>query len=86
MPAIRCAYEKMNAKCQMHYRLREFANPSRPLLYPFVHIDMDTLSQSLTRFSKYIQSQIYFILFISLYALMTATHVNILDKEAVANM
>ena len=28
--AIRCAYEKMNAKYQMHYRLRELANPSRP--------------------------------------------------------
>ena len=47
----------MNAKFQMHYRLREFANPSRPPLYPTVHIDMDTLSQSLTRFSKYIKSQ-----------------------------
>ena len=57
LPAIRCDYEKMNAKFQMHYRLREFANPSRPPLYPTVHIDMDTLSQSLTRFSKYIKSQ-----------------------------
>ena len=57
LPAIRCEYEKMNAKFQMHYRLREFANPSRPPLYPTVHIDMDTLSQSLTRFSKYIKSQ-----------------------------
>ena len=56
-PAIRCEYEKMNAKFQRHYRLREFANPSRPPLYPTVHIDMDTLSQSLTRFSKYIKSQ-----------------------------
>ena len=57
VPAIRCGYEKMNAKFQMHYRLREFANPSRLPLYPTVHIDMDTLSQSLTRFSKYIKSQ-----------------------------
>ena len=47
----------MNAKFQMHYRLREFANPSHPPLYPTVHIDMDTLSHSLTRFSKYIKSQ-----------------------------
>ena len=54
LPAVRCEYEKMNAKYQMHYtsRLRELANPSRPLLYPIVHIAMDTLSQSLTRFSK----------------------------------
>ena len=58
LPAIRCEYEKMNAKFQMHRRLREFANPSRPPLYPTVHIDMDTLSQSLTRFSKYIKSQL----------------------------
>ena len=48
---------KRNAKFQMHYRLREFANPSRPPLYPTVHIEMDTLSQSFTRFSKYIKSQ-----------------------------
>ena len=32
-------------------------NPSRPPLYPIVHIDGDTLSQSLTRFSKYLKSQ-----------------------------
>ena len=57
LPAIRCEYEKMNAKYQMHYRLREFANPSRPPLYLIVHIDGDTLSQSLTRFSKYLKSQ-----------------------------
>ena len=47
----------MNAMCQMHYRLRELANPSRPPLYPIVHIDGDTLSQSLTRFTKYLKSQ-----------------------------
>ena len=56
LPAIRCEYEKMNA-IQMHYRLRELANPFRPPLYPIVHIDGDTLSQSLTRFSKYLKSQ-----------------------------
>ena len=33
LPAIWCEYKKMNAKFQMHYRLREFANPSRPRLY-----------------------------------------------------
>ena len=57
LPAIRCEYEKMNAKYQMHYRLRELGNPSRPPLYPIVHVDGDTLSQSLTRFSKYLKSQ-----------------------------
>ena len=57
LPAIRGEHDKIEAKYQMHYRLRELANPSRPPLYPVVHIDMDTLSQSLTRFSKYIKSQ-----------------------------
>ena len=54
--AIRCEYEKIYAKYQMHYRLRELANPSRLPLYPIVHIDGDTLSQSLTRCSKYLES------------------------------
>ena len=83
LPAIRCEYEKMNAKFQMHYRLREFENPSRPRLYPTVHIDMDTLSQSLTRVSKYIKSQ-----FISSYSFhcISATLVKIVDKDAVSNM
>ena len=48
---------RINAKYQMHYRLRELANPSRRPLYPIVHIDGDILSQSLTRFSKYLKSQ-----------------------------
>ena len=41
----------------MPRRLRELANPSHPPLYPIVHIDVDTLSQSLTRYSKYLKSQ-----------------------------
>ena len=69
--AIRCEYDKRNTKYQMHYNfLRELANPSRPPSYPIVHIDMDTLSQSLTRFSKYLKSQ-----FISSYSF----HCNIDD-------
>ena len=73
LPAIRSEYEKINAKYQMHCRLRELANPSRPPLYPIVHIDGDTLSQSLTRFSKYLKSQ-----FISFYSF----HCNINDFYA----
>ena len=73
LPAIRCEYGKINAKYQMHYRLRELANPSCPPLYPIVHIDGDTLSQSLTRFSKYLKSQ-----FISSYTF----HCNINDCYA----
>ena len=49
LPTIRCEYTKINANYQMHYRLRELSNPSCPPLYPIVHIDMDTLFQSLTR-------------------------------------
>ena len=56
LPAIRCEYRKINAKYQIHYRLRELANLFRPPLYPIVHIDGDTLSQSLTRFSEYLMS------------------------------
>ena len=41
----------------MHCRLRELAYPSRPPLYTIIHIDIDTLSQSLTKFSKYLKSQ-----------------------------
>ena len=63
LPAIRCEYEKINAKYEMHYRLRELANPSRPPLHPIVHIDGDTLSQSLFQIP---QVSIYFILLISL--------------------
>ena len=44
LPAIRCQYENINSKYQMHYRLRELANSSRPPFYPIVHIDGDTFS------------------------------------------
>ena len=70
LSAIRCEYEKMNAKYQMHYRLRELANPSRPPLYPIVYIDGDTLSQFFTRFSKHLKSQ---------YILSCPFHCNIND-------
>ena len=48
----------MNAQYQMHCRSRELANPSRPPLYPTVHIDMDTLSQSFTRYRHIISYQL----------------------------
>ena len=63
LPAIWCEYEKTNAKKQMHYRLREFVNPSRPPLYPIVHIDRDTLSYKIIQIPKV---PIYLILFNSL--------------------
>ena len=36
LPVIMCEYKKNEPKHQMHYKLRELANPSRPPLYPFV--------------------------------------------------
>ena len=37
LPAIRCEFGKLNAKYQMHFRLRELANPSNPPLYPNIN-------------------------------------------------
>ena len=56
LPSTRCS-GSVSMKTRMHYILRELANPSRPPLCPLVEIDMDTLSQFLTRFSKYLKSQ-----------------------------
>ena len=57
LPAIRCEFGKLNAKYQMHFRLRELANPSNPPLYPNISIDNDVTSRSLTGFSKHIKSK-----------------------------
>ena len=70
---------KLMQSILMNYRLRDLANPSRSLLYPIVHIDGNTLSQSLTEFSKYLKSQ--FILSYSFHCNTTATHVNIHDRD-----
>ena len=48
LPAIRCEFGKLNAKYQMHFRLRELANPSNPPLYPNINIDNDVTTRSLT--------------------------------------
>ena len=85
LPAIRCEYENINAKYQMHYRLRELANPSRPPLYPIVHIDGDTLSQSLTRFSKYLKFNLFHLTHFTV-ILMITTHVNFHDREVKSSM
>ena len=57
LPAIRCEFEKNNSKYQMHFRLREFASPSNPPLYPNIDISDDILSQSLSCFAKYVKSK-----------------------------
>ena len=57
LPAIRCEFGKLNAKYQMHFRLRELANPSNPPLYPNINIDNDVTTKSLTGFPKHIKSK-----------------------------
>ena len=87
LPAIRCEYEKMNAKYQMHYRLRALANPSRPPLYPIVHIDGDTLLylNLLLDFLNTSSLNLFYLIHFTV-ILMTATHVNIHDWEVISNM
>ena len=61
LPAIRCEFGKLNAKYEMHFRLRELANPP---LDPYINIDNDATIKSMTGFSKHIKSK-----FISGYSL-----------------
>ena len=86
LPAIRCEYEKINAKYQMHYRLRELANPSRLPLYPIVHIDGDIHYLNLLLDFLNTSSLNLFYLIHFTVILMTATHVNIHDWEVISNM
>ena len=57
LPAIRCEFGKLNTKYQMHFRLRELANPSNPPLYPNMMYPNDVTTRSLTGFSKHIKSK-----------------------------
>ena len=54
LPDVRCEFGKLNAKYQIHLRLRELAIPSNPPIYPLTDINDDTLSKSLSYFSDYI--------------------------------
>ena len=58
LPAIRCEFGAMNAKYQMHLRLREQANPSNPPLYPPMLINVNTLNMSAQRFSDYLKTEV----------------------------
>ena len=58
LPAIRCEFGAMNAKYQMHLRLRELANPSNPPLYPPMLINVNTLNMSAQRFSDYLKTEV----------------------------
>ena len=55
LPAIRCEFGEMNAKYQMQLRLRDLASPANPPKYPSIHINEDTLSTSIHRFSSYLK-------------------------------
>ena len=41
LPDVRCEFGKLNAKYQMHLRLRELAFPSNPPIYPLIDINDD---------------------------------------------
>ena len=56
LPDVRCEFDKLNAKYQMHLRLRELAISSNSPTYPLIDINDDTLSKSLSYFSGYIKS------------------------------
>ena len=57
LPLIRCKYEVMNVKYQMHLRLRKLSTPSNPSKYPSITINDDTFSKSLSFFSRYIKDE-----------------------------
>ena len=57
LPAIRCEFAKKKSKYEIHFRLRELASLSNPLLYLNIDISDDILSQSLTCFAKYVKSK-----------------------------
>ena len=57
MSLIRCEYGEMNVKYQMHLRLRELSTPSNPPKYPSITSNDDTLSKSLSSFSRYIKDK-----------------------------
>ena len=42
LPDVRCEFGKLNAKYQMHLRLRELNFPSNPPIYPLIDINDDT--------------------------------------------
>ena len=55
LPAIRCELEEMNAKYQMHLRLRELASPPDTPEYPPIEISEVTLGTSVRCFSNYLK-------------------------------
>ena len=56
LPVVRCEFGEMNAKYQMHLRLRNLTNPRNQQL-PNIEITADTLGTSIHCFSKYLKTQ-----------------------------
>ena len=85
LPAIRCEYEKMNAKYQMHYRLRELAiHLALRYTQLFTLMGIHYLNLLLDFLNTSSLNLFYLIHFTVI--LMTATHVNIHDWEVISNM
>ena len=57
LPSIRCEFEEMNEKYQMHRTLRELASPRNSAQYPNIQINDDTLGTSYKAFSMYFKSE-----------------------------
>ena len=57
LPSIRCEFEEMNAKYQMHRTLRALASPRNSAQYPNIQINDDTLGTSYKAFSVYLKSE-----------------------------
>ena len=57
LPIIRCEFEEINAKYQMHRTLRDLASHGNSVLYPNIQINDDTLGTSYKTFSIYLKSQ-----------------------------
>ena len=57
LPAIRCEFGEMNAKYQMHLRLRELASPPDTPEYPPIEISEAALGTSVRCFSNYLKTQ-----------------------------
>ena len=56
LPVVRCEFGEMNAKYQMHLRLRNLANPKNHH-YPNIEITTYTLGTSMHCFFKYLKTQ-----------------------------
>ena len=57
LPIIRCEFEEINAKYQMHRTHRDLASHGNSVIYPNIQINDDTLGISYKIFWIYLKSQ-----------------------------